>query len=665
MELCPFPKFRALDSNGDPLSGGKLYTYEPGTTTEKTSYSDVGASSANANPVVLDSAGEANVYLVGKYKLVLKDADDVTQWTVDNVQAGDEDFVDAGYYVNANETDQGAAGNGYSVYDIMEDVGTTKKATLIFRHTGSGATTTYTYTTSDTITSNFDIIIQNGAILSDGGGSATLTISGHLKAGLYKIFDWTGSGSINFTAGAVERIYPQWGGALGDGSNDDYAAIQLMLDSVPEGGEFFFPDASSFYRITDELTVEKSIHINGSGFNNKASAVGELTGACIRQETATKDCLVIGVGVDPHDDEIDGAITENISVGGASGTGSALVLNHYDRGTVRNVYVAGAGEYGIKIKNYCILTRFTDVRVAGNKTAHGGYGTPTHGWYLNQYTTSNFYHCGVSAVTSSPGIGWYIASGNCLFSGIESEGNTIGFHFADEASGNTFLNVYQEANGTSVTYGTLTYKTNFHLKTYEATMAFDENVGSTISINQIDSEPRLLFSNICQFYAEGTAPLDSPASLHAMRSTSYDDVTANTFDNIPFVAESASNNDKVTLFGLQNKQASSNNRTKFGVSGSSGEGRLYIQSRKYNIGTVSAILLNPGGSAAADGGVHIGTSSPTTSAALEVTSTVGAFIPPRLTTTQRDALTPTNGMLIYNTTTGTMQGYTSGSWSDL
>jgi integrin beta 8 len=36
-----------------------------------------------------------------------------------------------------------------------------------------------------------------------------------------------------------------------------------------------------------------------------------------------------------------------------------------------------------------------------------------------------------------------------------------------------------------------------------------------------------------------------------------------------------------------------------------------------------------------------------------------------MTTTQRDAMTPINGMIIYNTTTNTIQGYQNSAWSNL
>ena len=42
-----------------------------------------------------------------------------------------------------------------------------------------------------------------------------------------------------------------------------------------------------------------------------------------------------------------------------------------------------------------------------------------------------------------------------------------------------------------------------------------------------------------------------------------------------------------------------------------------------------------------------------------------SFSVPTLTTTQRDALSATNGMVVYNTSTNKFQGYEAGSWSNL
>lgn len=66
------------DNAGLPLNGGKCYFYEPGTTTLKTTYTTSALSVANANPVVLDSAGRANIWLSGNYRVIVKDSTDAT-----------------------------------------------------------------------------------------------------------------------------------------------------------------------------------------------------------------------------------------------------------------------------------------------------------------------------------------------------------------------------------------------------------------------------------------------------------------------------------------------------------------------------------------------------------------------------------------------------------
>ena len=66
---------------------------------------------------------------------------------------------------------------------------------------------------------------------------------------------------------------------------------------------------------------------------------------------------------------------------------------------------------------------------------------------------------------------------------------------------------------------------------------------------------------------------------------------------------------------------------------------------------------------ASTGNVGIGTASPAASAKLDIGGTTGALLVPRLTTTERNALTAVNGMIIYNTTDNQMQGRINGAWS--
>jgi hypothetical protein len=75
--------------SGVPLAGGKLYTYAAGTTTPETTYTSNTGLTANANPIILNSAGRlaSDVWLTSavNYKFVLATSTNVTIGTYDNI----------------------------------------------------------------------------------------------------------------------------------------------------------------------------------------------------------------------------------------------------------------------------------------------------------------------------------------------------------------------------------------------------------------------------------------------------------------------------------------------------------------------------------------------------------------------------------------------------
>jgi len=89
--------YHLLSSNGVVFNeGGKIYTYEAGTTTPLATYTDSALSTAHANPIIFNSVGQTQnasgdykpVYLANdSYKFVFTDANDVTLFTVDNYDA--------------------------------------------------------------------------------------------------------------------------------------------------------------------------------------------------------------------------------------------------------------------------------------------------------------------------------------------------------------------------------------------------------------------------------------------------------------------------------------------------------------------------------------------------------------------------------------------------
>lgn len=89
----PFVKARFFDRCGKPLSGGKVYTYEPRSTTPKVTYTSGNGDTPNTNPITLDAAGQANIYLRGRYRfitqdskgVVVEDGEDIGSWYSDSL----------------------------------------------------------------------------------------------------------------------------------------------------------------------------------------------------------------------------------------------------------------------------------------------------------------------------------------------------------------------------------------------------------------------------------------------------------------------------------------------------------------------------------------------------------------------------------------------------
>ena len=100
------------------------------------------------------------------------------------------------------------------------------------------------------------------------------------------------------------------------------------------------------------------------------------------------------------------------------------------------------------------------------------------------------------------------------------------------------------------------------------------------------------------------------------------------------------------------------------TNGTSGdENHIAFQSRNDD-GTFKAILFriyqNSGNVIVDAGSFAVGTATPSAKALVDLTSTTKGFLPPRMTTAQRDAITSVPaGLMIYNTTTNKLNVYTT------
>jgi len=221
--LSPTPKFFYWNANGQPLVGGKLYTYIAGTTTPKSTYVDSTGIGANTNPVILDGMGSANVWLSpGLYKFVLQDQMGNVLWTVDNIGS-----AVAGY--NLIATLEGPAG-----LRSLAPGSSLAVSTLGYNTVGDGGGGTYYWNAASTQADDGGVYI---APSSGSTGRWVLELNGYVSPFMY--------------------------GAVGDGVNDDTAAVEAADAFVYGNNNFYLYINGIFYITQPALASDIVFSANG------------------------------------------------------------------------------------------------------------------------------------------------------------------------------------------------------------------------------------------------------------------------------------------------------------------------------------------------------------------------------------------------------------------
>ncbi|MDD3926087.1 MAG: glycosyl hydrolase family 28-related protein [bacterium] len=121
--------------------------------------------------------------------------------------------------------------------------------------------------------------------------TGTVTINGPVQAPTKQIFNCTAPGKVSFSGnkGKLERVYPQWWGARGDGSTDDTAAIQDAVNAAAtmngnNGGLVFF--LTGRYKTSKPIVLPRT-GADGSGRTVRLQGSGMRGGTTIGSSKAT------------------------------------------------------------------------------------------------------------------------------------------------------------------------------------------------------------------------------------------------------------------------------------------------------------------------------------------------------------------------------------------
>lgn len=289
--LAPYVRIRELDANGNPLAGGKLYTYRTGTSTPKTTYSDA-TGTVNANPIILDSEGSADVWIDSDeaYRFRLETSTGALRWQRDGITN--------------------------STWATVRTVATIADLKLI---SGSATDTSV-------------VIVAGYYAVGDGGGGE---------------FYWSAASTATDNGGTIIKatavttgrwlrvhdgpLSVKWFGAKGDGATDDSDAFHAAIAVVAAngGGQVDAPcGRGERYAVNLVIANQRGVHLNGTGWTKQSYANGaEVIYGCLIPADVTKPVITIG------DDDgtgnatlTSGTILSNLTLSGTGGSRGQIGL---------------------------------------------------------------------------------------------------------------------------------------------------------------------------------------------------------------------------------------------------------------------------------------------------------------------------------------------------
>lgn len=297
--LSPYTKKQFFDDSGNPLSSGRVYTFEDGTSTPLTTYMTKDGTEWGAF-VQLDSAGRpqnGEIYLEPgrSYKFILRDVNGVDIWT----QSGIEGVPMLARFVEILYTAGESIGIGQSIYLSKGDGGKTPgrwyltDADLLYASilpvvaiatTAASAGQQGSATWTGTTTPNQVLLTGADYFLSGTAGALASTPGTYARyMGRAVSTSQLELAANPRTADVVFNVLDF--GATGNGTTNDRAAIQAAIDaaSASFAGVVFFPTGNYLVNVSSNrgLIITKAVSLVGASATSSIIFGGGFTTADI------------------------------------------------------------------------------------------------------------------------------------------------------------------------------------------------------------------------------------------------------------------------------------------------------------------------------------------------------------------------------------------------
>jgi parallel beta-helix repeat protein len=258
-----------FDNAGNVLTGGKIFTYAAGTTTNQATFTTSAGNIAHPNPIILDASGRVpsggEIWLTDglSYKFVLKDSNDVLIATYDNVIGINSNFVN---FTNSQEIQTATAGQTVFNLATMQYTPGVNSLTVFVdgvNQYGPGAQYAYLETDSDTVT--FINGLHVGALVKFTTSQLNTSAGVDAEQVSYNP-PFIGSVATNVEARLSEMVSVKDFGAVGDGVVDDTTAFQSAVDYSNLNDVAIYVPAGTY--AIDQINVASNVSVIGENVNN-------------------------------------------------------------------------------------------------------------------------------------------------------------------------------------------------------------------------------------------------------------------------------------------------------------------------------------------------------------------------------------------------------------
>ena len=252
-----------FDNNGNPLTGGKIYTYTAGTSTNQATYTSAAGFTAHTNPIILDAGGRVpsgEIWLTDglQYKFVLKTSTDTLIGTYDNVVGINSNFVN---FTNQQEIQTATANQTvFTLASVTYSPGTNNLSVFVDGvNQYNGVTYSYAETSSTVIT--FTAGLHVGALVKF---TTAQTLSTGVTDSSLVTYTPAGTGAVATTVQTKlrESVSVLDFGADPTGVADSTAAFAL---AVASGAKEVTGVAGHIYKVTQRIQPANGQRWAGNG----------------------------------------------------------------------------------------------------------------------------------------------------------------------------------------------------------------------------------------------------------------------------------------------------------------------------------------------------------------------------------------------------------------